>query len=337
MKASIVTSWAVVSLVDSMCECHVRQILRECINMRIPRSIFVIGRPGSGVPNTVSIANLFKQSSKTNVGAIVGGVVGGIAIIAAVALAVFFLVVRKRRNERRAPSAIAKEEAAAAAAAGGMEKYYDEHGAAQYANPMRNSYASRNGLPTPPHSAFTTTSSHPLLPEPHSPQSPRLSVPGAPMAPMTYVTPMAGASSYNTSDAGSYGARSSTIYTTADGQNVAIDPYMIPPAQHSPPTTAGLSRNMKVESWQPPSDTSFGPSADAQLINFGPSGSSAGSEQGSAEAHAPPRHGAAPPMSRKYAEAMASANGSRLPRQLETPAPPYSQSSGVSDSQTLHD
>ncbi|KLO06318.1 acid protease [Schizopora paradoxa] len=312
--------------------------------------IFIIGRPGSGVPNSVSIANRFQQSSKTNVGAIVGGVVGGVVFIAAVGLAIFYLVVRKRRIQRRAPSAIAKEEAAAAAASmGGMEKYYDEHGAAQYANPLRNSYASRSGLPTPPHSAFTTTSSHPLLPEAQSPVSPLLNVPGSPtpMAAMTYVTPMGATAlssrgNYNPSEAGSHVARSSTMYTTADGQNITIDPFMMPPsAQHSP-SSAGFSQSTKGQqspSWQGHTDASSATSHDAQLINFGPSGSSAASEQGSVRpygAQAIPL--APPPMSRKYAEAIASGDAPRsIPRQLETPAPPYSQNSAVSESETLLD
>lgn len=282
-------------------------------------------------------------------GAIVGGVVGGIVFIAAVGLAIFYLVVRKRRIQRRAPSSIAKEEAAAAAASmGGMEKYYDEHGAAQYANPLRNSYASRSGLPTPPHSAFTTTSSHPLLPEAQSPVSPLLYVPGSPtpMATMTYVTPMGTAASrgdYNPSEANSHGAaRSSTIYTTADGQNITIDPFMMPPsAQHSP-SSAGFSQNTKGQqspSWQGQTDASSATSHDAQLISIGPSGSSAASEQGSVRpygAQALPL--APPPMSRKYAEAIASGDAPRhVPRQLETPAPPYSQNSAVSESETLLD
>ena len=307
----------------------------------MPTRIFTVGRPGSDVPNSIGLAFRSTPKSNTNIGAIVGGVVGGLAFLGLIGLGVFFYI-RKRRRSQRAPSAIAKEEQAAALK---REKYHDEDGGAQYAQyatrPISDTFTStHSGFPTPPHSAFSATSQQGLLPEPQSPQSPYLGIPGS-NANMFTTSPLGSASSrgpYSPSDAGQ------SVYTNAEGQNILVNPYILPPSSsQTPPSSLGHSRDNKLQYRQGQGQSQNGhfQRGSVNLINLDPMGpgSSLGeaseqmtSELGDIHFTPPPP----PPVGAMRPSKAAAGDMSRWPgRREQTPAPPYSSSDGQPISPTL--
>lgn len=179
-------------------------------------SIYNITRPGNHSPNSIGFANRPASKTPPPIGAIVGGTVGGVALIAAIIGGFFALKYFRRMSLRPAGTSLQHEDSRADTKI--------EIDKAQYANilPHHDSH----GMYSPPLSA---TSRHPLLSEPLSPlyQYEDLSD-----------TDAATAGSPLPSPTTSYLQRGSTF---------VVEPFVLPVPQASAPSQASKGRH--VQQW----------------------------------------------------------------------------------------
>lgn len=143
--------------------------------------IYVVGAPGSGVPNSIGWANksATSSSSKTNVGAIIGGTMGGVAFASVIAIIIF--IFWRRREQRRHTAAMTATTTSMSSgrytssplASGTKEKFEYGQNEEQY---VVNTLPHSGRFTTPPPSG---RSANGFLPEAHTPQTPSFSIPQA--------------------------------------------------------------------------------------------------------------------------------------------------------------
>lgn len=306
------------------------------MNSNLPKSsdplfyrIFVIGRPGSGVPNSIGIANRAAAASKKHTGAIVGGTVGGIIGLLSLLGLAFFVGRRYGQKGRQINMSIS-------------EKYGSEEGKdAQYVTQqlMSSPGSQQSSLPTPSTSGFASTSFRPLLPEAHTPQSPAFSsMPVTPVSPMKFVpsTPVPssngygghGIISYNNAALGANlgterGYDQNSVSSDGGGPHT-ISPYILP---QQPPTSSSSRSRMTgprdIKSWRPPQEQQLAGSPSLRDIDpLSPSSGAATVE--------PFVLGPAPRT--RFTRGDSKNSGPVSRSTMETPAPPYSSQHGTYES-----
>lgn len=138
--------------------------------------IFVVGRPGSKIPNTVGISQkLLTPTKSTSIGAIVGGTVGGVAFLTILLSGAIYW-----RRRRRSTQNTSRESTIRNVNPNEKRKEYesDSNHGSQYAYFQPSSlYSNIHQLPTPPVSGQST---HPLLSENRFPRSTASSAPHTP-------------------------------------------------------------------------------------------------------------------------------------------------------------
>lgn len=291
--------------------------------------IFVIGRPGSGVPNSIGIANRAADASKKHTGAIVGGTVGGIIGLLGLLGLAFFVGRRYGQKGRQINLSTS-------------DKYGSEDGKdAQYVTRrlMSSPSSQQSSLPSPPTPAFTITSfNRPLLPEAHTPQSPAFSsMPVTPVSPVKFVpsTPVPSSNGhgghsiiYNKAALGANlgtegGYDRNSVSLDGDGPHT-ISPYILP---QQPPTSSSSRSRMTgprdIKSWRPRQEQQLAGSPSLRDIDpLSPSSGAATVE--------PFVLGPAPPT--RFTRGDSKNSGPVSRSTMETPAPPYSSQHGTYES-----
>ncbi|KAI5119798.1 hypothetical protein M0805_006595 [Coniferiporia weirii] len=220
--------------------------------------IFVVGNPGSGVPNSIGMANRSQSAtaSKT-IGAIVGGTIGGVVFVAILIGTAYWL---GRRSRARHVTVVP---ASPSSNIGEKGRLYTDNDAdagdeiAQFVHrPFPQSVGDGKTTPlSPPLTNESVRSSHRLLPEVQSPPSPvfetsgrlkNLNVPigpfsGTPSPSLTEHTgggnTLGGSITYNSSAFGANVSTSHTITSNATslttGQNYEVEPFILQAAPGS--------------------------------------------------------------------------------------------------------
>ncbi|KAL5534716.1 hypothetical protein ACEPAG_1180 [Sanghuangporus baumii] len=201
--------------------------------------IYVIGRPGSGVPNSIGMAPRATKGTGTNVGAIVGGTVGGVVGVAILVAGAYFLGQRRHSRSTQVTNVTSlRPEEREKFMASRQEEGSDE-GGVQYAIDSLARHGPHKHSPTTP---LTGNSTQPLLPEAQDPQTPAFNMPSAPHSPSDFLAISSGTSSRMSlgTDARSVGSRISynpqalgaNMMTASRGASPysTVNPYVLPSA-----------------------------------------------------------------------------------------------------------
>ena len=291
------------------------------------RRIFVVGQPGSGVPNSIGIANRSSHSSKP-IGAIVGGAVGGVAVLIVVLVIAYMLGRRRGKSQVFIVSNARRN----------SHEKTPEAGQYTYAN--LSGRTGHNDTSSPPGSAFSATSSHPLLPD--SARSPVMNVLESIYSPTTVpsetspiLVPLTATSvgdgavshhiSYNNSAVGS-NISSAQFLFAPDDRNYSIQPYMLPSPSPLCSAQSGLRSEYKTRQSQSPQPAQL-PSSQSTQPSILDSDTSPSFLAESAVQ--PFILAAAPRGPRKAATSKATAATARA-FTMEEPAPPYSTMASIS-------
>ncbi|THH09422.1 hypothetical protein EW145_g2033 [Phellinidium pouzarii] len=207
--------------------------------------IFVIGRSGSGISNSIGVATRASASSKTHVGAIVGGSVGGVVFVVVIVISAYALGrrSRKKRSNSLPESLHPNDEKGRLCTKHDVET--DDEGAQYVSMPIillapKNS---RSQIPSPS-SARSASSTHALFPEVQYLNSPALNIPSTPSTSTDFLpmstSPYRGHNeggstvmshiSYNSS---ALGANTRASRAAASNQDFNIEPFV-------PPTSFGV-------------------------------------------------------------------------------------------------
>ncbi|EJD04479.1 acid protease [Fomitiporia mediterranea MF3/22] len=322
--------------------------------------IFVVGRPGSGVPNSVGIVPRAAQSSKTDVGAIVGGTIGGVVGVAILVGGAYMLGRRRRAKTSKkdgdaSPSKIGEK---TGFVANHNKDEGSDEGGAQYATHALPHYGPQKYSPSTPSTAYTA---RPLLPEAHDYRNTAFDVPNSPHSGSNFLAMSSGGSSsghghtlepstasrisYNPNALGANvtANRASSSYGTGaasmdpSGRTHMIEPFTLP-AGASPPSTrdhksipqrTSVSPSTANQIHMPQPQPAPVPGSPQDLDPFSPSTASGGEGAVNAPFILPP-----PPSSPRSrvtnkqslvsSRAEQQQQHAQVPRSSETPAPPYS-------------
>ncbi|KAL5535064.1 hypothetical protein ACEPAF_3157 [Sanghuangporus sanghuang] len=208
--------------------------------------IYVIGRPGSGVPSSIGMAPRATKDTGTNVGAIVGGTVGGVVGVSILVAGAYFLGRRRQSRSKQVTNATTlRPEEREKFMASRQEEGSDE-GGAQYAIDSLARYGPHKHSPTTP---LTGNSTQPLLPEAQDPQTPAFIMPSAPHSPSDFLAISPGTSSRMSTGADMNTARSvgsrisynpqalgANMMTASRGASPygTVNPYVLPSTSAAP-------------------------------------------------------------------------------------------------------